>query len=157
LCLVPEAVKDNFLKSLKSLTRSSVKFLSKTLIHRIQRVIPFKALGFNLSVLGSTIVVTALVLIARSLSGLQGAELGVTDQFFRWRAAEAVDERIVIVGIDENDVRQNDSWSMSDQRLVEVLSRIQAAKPRSIPRPGGATGDRSALFIPPDEFKCDRH
>jgi diguanylate cyclase (GGDEF)-like protein/PAS domain S-box-containing protein len=132
LCLVPEAVKDNFLKSLKSLTRSSVKFLSKTLIHRIQRVIPFKALGFNLSVLGSTIVVTALVLIVRSLSGLQGAELGVMDQFVRWRAAEAVDERIVIVGIDENDVRQNDGWSMSDQRLVEVLSRIQAAKPRSI-------------------------
>lgn len=132
LCCVAEAVKDKFLNSLKLLTRSKVEFLFKALIYRIQRVISFKALGFNFSVLGSTIVVTALVLIVRSLSGLQGTELGVMDQFVRWRASEAVDERIVIVGIDENDVRQNDSWSMSDQRLFEVLSRIQAAKPRLI-------------------------
>ncbi len=128
LCWVAETVKDKFLKSLTS----KVEFLFKALIYRMRSVLPFKALGLNCSVLGSTIVVTALVLVVRSLSGLQGAELGVMDQFFRWRAPEAVDERIVIVGIDENDVRQNDGWAMSDQRLVEVLSRIQAAKPRTI-------------------------
>ncbi len=106
--------------------------LLKPPLYRIQRIISFKALGINFGLLGSIAVVTALVLVVRSLSGLQGAELGVIDQFFRWRVPEATDERIVIVGIDENDVRQNDGWAMSDQRLVEVLSRIQAAKPRLI-------------------------
>jgi diguanylate cyclase (GGDEF)-like protein/PAS domain S-box-containing protein len=131
LCWVAETVKDKFLNFLRSL-KLKVEFLFKVLKRKIQPLISFQNLGFNCSVLGSTIAVTALVLILRALSGLQGAELGVMDQFFRWRAPEAIDERIVIVGIDENDVRQNDGWSMSDQRLVDVLSRIQSFKPRTI-------------------------
>jgi len=82
--------------------------------------------------LGSALLVTLLVLVIRSLSMLQGAEFGVLDQFFRMRGEEPMDSRIVIVGIDENDISQGDRWPMSDQRLVEVLMQIQKMNPRAI-------------------------
>jgi diguanylate cyclase (GGDEF)-like protein/PAS domain S-box-containing protein len=82
--------------------------------------------------LGSALLVTLLVLVIRSLSMLQGAEFGVLDQFFRMRGEEPMDSRIVIVGIDENDISQGDRWPVSDQQLVEVLAQIQKMNPRAI-------------------------
>ena len=82
--------------------------------------------------LGSALLVTLLVLVIRSLSILQGAEFGLLDQFFRIRGGEPLDSRIVIVGINENDINQGDRWPMSDQQLVKVLSQIQGMNPRAI-------------------------
>ena len=82
--------------------------------------------------LGSVLLVTLLVLGIRSLSMLQGAEFGVLDQFFQMRGEEPIDSRIVIIGIDENDISQSERWPVSDQQLVEVLAKIQEMNPRAI-------------------------
>ncbi len=101
------------------------------MIPKIRQRVAVKNVGFK-NGLGSALLVTLLVLIIRSLSMLQGAELGVLDQFFRMRGEEPMDSRIVIVGIDENDISQGDRWPVSDQKLVEVLEQIQKMNPRAI-------------------------
>ena len=82
--------------------------------------------------LGNVVFVALLVLAIRSLSLFQSPEFSMLDQFFRMRGEEALDSRIVIVGIDENDINQGDRWPMSDQQLVEVLTQIQQTNPRAI-------------------------
>ncbi len=82
--------------------------------------------------LGSALLVTLLVVVIRSLSILEGSEFSVLDQFFRMRGDEPLDSRIVIVGIDENDINLSDRWPISDQQLVEALAKIQEMKPRAI-------------------------
>ena len=63
---------------------------------------------------------------------LQPLELATIDQGFRWRAPQPVDDRIVIVGITEQDIRSLNQWPLSDQKLAELLRKIQAHNPRSI-------------------------
>lgn len=120
------------------------------LIDRLNAIGSLKALRSQGNIFVSTIVVTLMVLAVRSLSGLQGMELGLLDQFFRLRGAETIDERIVIVGIDENDLHQNSQWPMSDQQLLKVLQRIQSAKPRAI----GLDLYRD-IWVPPGTEKLD--
>jgi diguanylate cyclase (GGDEF)-like protein/PAS domain S-box-containing protein len=100
-------------------------------IPRIRQRVAIKNVRFK-NGLGNTLLVTFLVLVIRSLSMLQGAEFGVLDEFFQIRGDEPIDSRIVIVGIDENDISQGDRWPVSDQQLVQVLERIQKMNPRAI-------------------------
>lgn len=101
------------------------------MISKIRQRVAVKNTSFK-NGLSSALLVTLLVLVVRSLSMLQGAELGVLDQFFRMRGEEPMDSRIVIVGIDENDISQGNRWPISDQQLVEVLEQIQRMNPRAI-------------------------
>ncbi len=70
--------------------------------------------------------------IALRLTGLlQPFELGTLDEFFRLRPLEPVDDRIVIVGLNESDV-QRFNWPIPDITLTQLLQKIEAAKPRAI-------------------------
>ncbi len=70
--------------------------------------------------------------IALRLTGLlQPFELGALDEFFRLRPLEPVDDRIVIVGLNESDVKRF-NWPISDITLTQLLRKIEAAKPRTI-------------------------
>lgn len=53
------------------------------------------------------------------------------DLFFRLRPLEPVDERILIVGIDEADL-QTYGFPIPDQELAQLLQTLNAAKPRAI-------------------------
>jgi diguanylate cyclase (GGDEF)-like protein/PAS domain S-box-containing protein len=67
------------------------------------------------------------------LSGLlQPIEWAGLDLLFRTRPLEPKDERIVIVGINEDYINKLEQWPMSDARLAQLLQIIQAAKPRAI-------------------------
>ncbi len=76
--------------------------------------------------------VTAVVLGLRSLGLLQQLELFALDQFFLLRPREPVDERIVIVQIDEADVQAQKRWPMTDATLAQVLTTIQQQRPAAI-------------------------
>ena len=70
--------------------------------------------------------------IALRLTGLlQPWELGALDEFFRVRPLEPVDDRIVIVGLNESDLKRF-NWPISDTTLAQLLQTIEAAKPRAI-------------------------
>jgi len=75
--------------------------------------------------------VTLLILLIRSTGWLQGVELSMLDTFFRFRPQEKPDDRIVIVGIDEADIRKY-GHPINDAQLGDLIQTIHQAKPRAI-------------------------
>jgi len=78
------------------------------------------------------IAVTGLIVALRFSGLLQSWELAALDQFFRWRPAERTDKRILIVGINESDLRYVRQWPVNDAVLAEMLKKVKALKPRAI-------------------------
>ncbi len=76
--------------------------------------------------------VTAIVIALRFTGLLQLLELATLDQFFILRPKEPVDERIVIVEINEPDINKLRQWPISDAVLAKVLDNIKQQQPRAI-------------------------
>ncbi|NER21390.1 MAG: adenylate/guanylate cyclase domain-containing protein [Symploca sp. SIO1B1] len=76
--------------------------------------------------------VTATVIALRLCGWLQPWEQTTLDQYFRWRPPEPIDDRIVIVGIDEADLKKAKQWPISDSQLAQLLKQIKAQQPRAI-------------------------
>jgi CHASE2 domain-containing sensor protein/nitrogen-specific signal transduction histidine kinase len=73
------------------------------------------------------------VVIAGSVSGfLQLMEWATLDQFFRLRPPEPIEPRIVIVTIDEPDIKYVAQWPMPDMAMARLLKNISTQKPRAI-------------------------
>jgi CHASE2 domain-containing sensor protein/CheY-like chemotaxis protein/nitrogen-specific signal transduction histidine kinase len=73
------------------------------------------------------------VLAALRLAGtLQLLELVALDQFFRLRPLEPADPRIVIVTIDESDIKKLGQWPMSDAVMARLLLTLKQQNPRAI-------------------------
>ncbi|MEH1969606.1 CHASE2 domain-containing protein [Nostoc sp.] len=72
------------------------------------------------------------LLVLRLTGALQLMELIALDQMFRLRPSEPVDSRIVLVTIDESDIKQLGQWPMSDAVLAELISSIKQQQPRVI-------------------------
>jgi adenylate cyclase len=76
--------------------------------------------------------VTLLLIGLRYIGWLQSWELLALDQFFLLRPQELVDNRIVIVEINEADVRKQKQWPISDAKLARLLNNIKQQQPRAI-------------------------
>jgi diguanylate cyclase (GGDEF)-like protein/PAS domain S-box-containing protein len=76
--------------------------------------------------------VAGFVLVLRSTGLLQSLEWAAYDQMFRWRPPEPRDDRILIVGIDETDIREFQTWPISDRVLAETLEELNRYSPRAI-------------------------
>ncbi|MGG6264733.1 CHASE2 domain-containing protein [Leptolyngbya sp. AN03gr2] len=76
-------------------------------------------------------VIAGCVIGLRSTGLLQVWELGALDSFFRMRPIESVDDRILIVGIREEELKQY-GWPFSDRTLAQLLQKVQAGQPRAI-------------------------
>ncbi len=75
----------------------------------------------------------ASIVLALRLAGLlQSWEWAALDQFFRWRPAEPTEKRILIVGINESDLRYVGQWPASDAVLAELLKKLKVREPRAI-------------------------
>jgi adenylate cyclase len=74
--------------------------------------------------------VIALIFTLRSGGQLQFLEWMALDLFFRLRPAETVDSRLVMVSIDETDIKALNQWPMSDVQLVELLEKLKQLQPR---------------------------
>lgn len=75
---------------------------------------------------------TVLVLGLRLTGVLQGGEWAAYDQYLRWRPGAGRDDRIVIVGIDEDDVRRLGQAIIPDAVYAQVLRKLAAQNPRLI-------------------------
>lgn len=76
--------------------------------------------------------VAVFVIALRSLGLLQLWEWAALDQYFRWRPVEMMDDRLVVVGIEESDIRKIGKWPIPDAVLAELLTKIEAQQPRAI-------------------------
>ncbi|XGV94543.1 MAG: CHASE2 domain-containing protein [Leptolyngbya sp. BL-A-14] len=72
------------------------------------------------------------VLLLSWLGLLQTLDWVAIDYFFRWRPAESVDSRIVVVTIDDNDITNMGKWPIPDEILAKVLVNLDTQKPRAI-------------------------
>jgi adenylate cyclase len=63
---------------------------------------------------------------------LQAWEWSAYDQYMRFRPQEAVDDRVVIVGIDEADVKAIGQAIIPDRIYAELINKLKARKPRAI-------------------------
>ncbi len=70
-----------------------------------------------------------LVVVARLLGSLQFLELAAFDTFMRWRPLETMDERILIVGINEKDINRVKQYPIPDREIAALIKKLQTYKP----------------------------
>ncbi|MGK7927870.1 MAG: CHASE2 domain-containing protein [Spirulina sp.] len=80
----------------------------------------------------ATPAVAAIVILFRFAGFLQGSEWAFYDRFLRLRPREQPDDRIVIVGLTEEDYRQQQKLVFPDAIYAELLTKLKAQNPRAI-------------------------
>ncbi|PSF36058.1 histidine kinase [Aphanothece hegewaldii CCALA 016] len=78
------------------------------------------------------LTLTGLILLTRSLGLFQHFELSALDLLLRYRPFETLDERIVIVGIDEQDIKKLRQYPVADVEIATLITTLQQYKPRAI-------------------------
>ncbi|MEP6519563.1 CHASE2 domain-containing protein [Microcoleus vaginatus] len=78
------------------------------------------------------IVAIALIVLVRLSGALQLIEWVTFDSFLRLRPSEPIDERIVIVGIDEADIQRIRNYPIPDREIAKLLRKLQKYQPRVI-------------------------
>jgi CHASE2 domain-containing sensor protein/two-component sensor histidine kinase len=78
------------------------------------------------------LVILILVIVARLSGWLQVLEWMTLDALLRWRPQESIDERIVIIGINDGDIRQVGTYPIPDQEIAKLLKTLQTYNPRAI-------------------------
>ncbi|MBG1270683.1 CHASE2 domain-containing protein [Nostoc sp. WHI] len=76
--------------------------------------------------------ITVCVLLLHSIGLLQSLELAALDQFFRLRPDERIENRITIVVIDEAYLDEVGLWPIPDQKIAQLLQKLNVHKPRAI-------------------------
>ena len=87
---------------------------------------------YSFSLLISTILLTTIVLIARSLGGLQVLELLVYDWMINLNHQNEPDSRLLVVEITDKDIEQQNSWPIADRTIAKVLENLQQHQPKVI-------------------------
>jgi CHASE2 domain-containing sensor protein len=78
------------------------------------------------------ITVITIVMVARFAGLLQGLEWLALDTFLRYRPAEATDEEVVIIGINEKDIHSVGTYPIPDKEIASLIQKIQSYKPTAI-------------------------
>lgn len=76
--------------------------------------------------------VSLLVVGIRSLGWLQPFEWGAYDLYVQLRPEQPPDDRILIVGVQESDIRYFGKWPISDAQLAQLIRLIRAQQPKAI-------------------------
>ncbi|NJM48249.1 MAG: CHASE2 domain-containing protein [Alkalinema sp. RU_4_3] len=85
--------------------------------------------------LGLGFLAGCLMVALRSLGLLQEIELQTLDRMMQLRPAESVDNRILLVTIDETDIKEQPDrgqGSLSDTALSQLLKKLQPYQPKAI-------------------------
>ncbi len=78
------------------------------------------------------ILVLVLVILIRMTGGMQSLEWMFLDMMLRLRPTEKLDERVVIVGIDEKDIEWVKQYPVPDKKIAELLTKLETYKPLAI-------------------------
>ena len=79
-----------------------------------------------------TIFITGLIIAGSNAGVFRLLEWTVLDQFLRLRSYQSVDDRIVIVTIDESDIKYVQQWPLSDRVMAQLIRHLKAQQPRGI-------------------------
>ncbi|WP_199192415.1 CHASE2 domain-containing protein [Chlorogloea sp. CCALA 695] len=84
------------------------------------------------SVAAPGIVALGVIILLRLSGSLQFLEWVTLDSFLGARFLEPIDQRVVIVGINEEDIQQINDYPISDREIAKLLRTLQKYKPRVI-------------------------
>ena len=84
-----------------------------------------------LAILIASVGITAVIWGVRELKWLESWELNAYDRMLRMRAQEQPDPRIVLVTINETDLRAT-KWPLPDKTINQLLVKIESFQPRVI-------------------------
>jgi adenylate cyclase len=84
------------------------------------------------SVLLTSLVTTAGLIGVRALNVIQESELATYGRFIRWQPDEGPDERLLVVGINENDIQSRREDPLEDGTVADLLEALQQHEPRAI-------------------------
>ncbi|MDJ1170046.1 CHASE2 domain-containing serine/threonine-protein kinase [Roseofilum sp. BLCC_M154] len=84
------------------------------------------------SVVIVTLTTTALLVALRKLGWTEYPELLIYDQFTQWRAIAKTDDRLLIIGITEEDIQAQQRYPLSDETIYELIQKLEAHNPRVI-------------------------
>lgn len=102
-----------------------------SLLQKMRSGIPVAWNASRTAILTSVIVTASLVGL-RSLGALQPLELSVYDQFIRLQSDQDPDPRLLIVGITEEDIRNQKGFPLSDRTVKQLLQKLETYEPRAI-------------------------
>lgn len=77
-------------------------------------------------------LVTGATLGIRYLGLMEAAELAAYDRLIQLQRAEGEDDRLLVVGITENDLQTLEEWPISDRTLNQALNQLQQHQPQTI-------------------------
>ncbi|WP_428013196.1 CHASE2 domain-containing protein [Baaleninema sp.] len=80
----------------------------------------------------SAVLVSAIAIGIESLGGFQLLEWAALDRLFHLRPTEPVDDRVVLVTVNETDLRAFGRWPVPDGVLAETVENIAADDPAAI-------------------------
>ena len=92
----------------------------------------FKAKISPLKNLAIALIITSAIVLLRLTGLFQGIEWNLYDRFFLIRPLEPIDERIVIVTIDDSDISKINQWPFPDRVLVRAIENLQQHNPSVI-------------------------
>jgi CHASE2 domain-containing sensor protein/two-component sensor histidine kinase len=78
------------------------------------------------------IIVVIVVILMRIAGGMQSWEWMLFDTMLRLRPVEKPDERIVIVGIDEEDIKWVGQYPVPDEKIATLLTKLETYQPQVI-------------------------
>lgn len=78
------------------------------------------------------ILVIAVILIMRAFGWLQPLEWIAFDGLMRHRPPEPMDERVVVIAIDDEDIAQLKTYPIPDRELAATISKLQSYQPNVI-------------------------
>jgi CHASE2 domain-containing sensor protein/two-component sensor histidine kinase len=105
------------------------------------------------------------LIILRSIGALQTLECMAFDEMMRLRPREAIDTRVVIIGIQESDLAELKTYPISDAVLAQTIQTIDRLKPaaigvdifRSFSVPPGQRQFQQVLEQTPNLFMVSRY
>lgn len=90
------------------------------------------AIAFGGTVILTSAIVTGAIVGVRQLGILEGFELRSYDYFVRSLPPEEPDNRVLVVGITEEDIQKLKEASISDATMAKFLNKIEEYEPRAI-------------------------
>ncbi|NJL86312.1 MAG: CHASE2 domain-containing protein [Leptolyngbyaceae cyanobacterium SM1_1_3] len=90
------------------------------------------ARAFSSPIIVTSLVITGGIVLIRFLGAIEGLELSAYDRFIRWKPDEGLDDRLLVVGITEEDIQQRQELPIHDGTLADVLVKLESYQPRVI-------------------------
>ncbi|MEO0455743.1 MAG: EAL domain-containing protein [Cyanobacteria bacterium P01_A01_bin.114] len=92
-----------------------------------------------------SLLVPGLLLGINRFSSFQSLELAIYDRWVRAHPDTQPDNRLLVIGINETDIQDQEKWPLSDQVVAQLLAQLQQYDPavigldlyRDIPHPPG--------------------